>query len=57
MQSFGDDAEAIRDFGLEVVSDMCARLLAGGAPGLHFYTMNRADLVGAIWQRAGLAAR
>ncbi len=57
MQSFGDDAEAIRDFGLDVVSDLCSRLLAGGAPGLHFYTMNRADLVGAIWQRAGLAAR
>ena len=54
MESFGDDAEAIRDFGLDVVSDMCARLLAGGAPGLHFYTMNRADLVGALWERAGL---
>ncbi len=55
MESFGDDAEAIRDFGLDVVSDMCARLIAGGAPGLHFYSMNRADLIGEIWVRAGLA--
>jgi methylenetetrahydrofolate reductase (NADPH) len=54
MESFGDDAQAIREFGLDVVSDMCTRLLAGGAPGLHFYTMNRADLVSEIWRRAGL---
>jgi methylenetetrahydrofolate reductase (NADPH) len=54
MESFRDDVQAIREFGLDVVSDMCARLLAGGAPGLHFYTMNRADLVSAIWGRLGL---
>jgi len=54
MESFGDDTEAIRDFGLDVVSEMCARLLAGGAPGLHFYTMNRSDLASEIWRRAGL---
>jgi methylenetetrahydrofolate reductase (NADPH) len=42
MQSFGDDTAAIRAFGLEVVTDLCQRLLRGGAPGLHFYTMNQA---------------
>jgi methylenetetrahydrofolate reductase (NADPH) len=42
MQSFGDDTAAIRAFGLEVVTDLCQRLQRGGAPGLHFYTMNQA---------------
>ena len=42
LESFGDDREAIQAFGLEVVSDLCQRLLDGGAPGLHFYTMNQA---------------
>lgn len=42
LQSLGDDAAAIRAFGLEVVTDLCQRLLRGGAPGLHFYTMNQA---------------
>lgn len=42
LQSFGDDKEAIREFGLEVVSNMCKRLLAEGVEGLHFYTMNTA---------------
>jgi methylenetetrahydrofolate reductase (NADPH) len=42
MQSFGDDTAAIRAFGLEVVAELCQRLLRGGAPGLHFYTMNQA---------------
>ena len=42
LESFGDDREAIQAFGLEVVSKLCQRLLDGGAPGLHFYTMNQA---------------
>lgn len=41
LQSFGDDREAIRDFGLDVVAALCERLVAGGAPGLHFYTLNQ----------------
>jgi len=56
MQSFGDDADAIREYGLDVVSALCERLLAGGAPGLHFYTMNRAELALEIWRRLGLRA-
>ena len=41
LESFGDDKDAVQAFGLEVVSDLCQRLLDGGAPGLHFYTMNQ----------------
>ncbi len=42
MQAFGDDAESVRAFGAEVVAQLCERLVAGGAPGLHFYTLNLA---------------
>ncbi|MDP1774363.1 MAG: methylenetetrahydrofolate reductase [NAD(P)H] [Methylobacter sp.] len=42
LESFGDDRESVQAFGLDVVSDLCQRLLEGGAPGLHFYTMNQA---------------
>ena len=41
LESFRDDTASIRSFGLDVVTDLCDRLLAGGAPGLHFYTLNR----------------
>jgi methylenetetrahydrofolate reductase (NADPH) len=41
LESFGDDRESIQAFGLDVVSNLCRRLLEGGAPGLHFYTMNQ----------------
>jgi methylenetetrahydrofolate reductase (NADH) len=54
MQGYGDDAASIRAFGLDVVTELCRRLLAQGAPGLHFYTMNRADLSTELWQRLGL---
>ncbi len=55
LQSFGDDRAAIRSFGLDVVTDLCQRLLDGGAPGLHFYTLNQAGAVSTIWQRLGLS--
>jgi len=42
LQSFGDDTASIRSFGLDVVTQLCEQLMAGGAPGLHFYTMNQA---------------
>ena len=51
LASYGDDSESIRAFGLDVVSQMCERLLAGGAPGLHFYSLNQAAPTLAIWRR------
>lgn len=42
MQAYGDDADAVRALGAEVVAQLCRRLLEGGAPALHFYTLNRA---------------
>ena len=50
-ESFGDDTESVRAFGLDAVTDLCERLLAGGAPGLHFYSMNSASLTTEIWGR------
>ena len=41
LEGYGDDINSIQKFGLEVVTKLCERLLAGGAPGLHFYTLNR----------------
>ena len=54
LQGYGDDLKGIRAFGLEVVSNLCRRLLEGGAPGLHFYTMNQAGPTLRIWQNLGL---
>ena len=42
LQSFGDDTKSIKAFGQDVVADLCRRLVQGGAPGIHFYTMNQA---------------
>ena len=55
LQSFGDDIASIKAFGLEVVSDLCEQLRNGGAPGLHFYTMNQSAAVQAICRHLGLA--
>lgn len=41
LEAFGDDIDSIKEFGTDVVSRLCQRLLDGGAPGLHFYTMNQ----------------
>lgn len=54
LESYGDDLIAIRAYGLDVVADLCRRLLDAGAPGLHFYTMNRAGPTLAICERLGL---
>ena len=54
MEGFGDDTASVREFGLDVVTRLCADLLARGAPGLHFYTLNQASLSTIIWQRLGL---
>lgn len=55
-ESYGDDAASIRAFGLDVVTNLCERLLARGAPGLHFYTLNQAGLTTEIVRRLGFAA-
>ena len=54
LESFGDDTASIKAFGLDVVTELCDRLLRQGAPGLHFYTLNQAGPATTIWQRLGL---
>lgn len=51
LASYGDDQASIKAFGLDVVTGLCERLLAGGAPGLHFYSLNQANATTEIWQR------
>jgi methylenetetrahydrofolate reductase (NADPH) len=51
MQAHGDDAASVRALGAEVVAQLCRRLLEGGAPGLHFYTLNRARATQAVLQQ------
>ncbi len=55
LEAYGEDKASLRAFGLDVVTDLCARLLGAGAPGLHFYTMNQAAATLAVWERLGLA--
>ena len=52
---YGDDRASIVAFGRDVVADLCCRLLAGGAPGLHFYTLNQADASLGVLERVGAA--
>jgi len=52
-ESYGDDADSIRAFGLDIVTELCERLLKGGAPGLHFYSMNQSALTTEICRRLG----
>ena len=52
--SFGDDTASIKAFGLDVVTDLCEQLRAGGAPGLHFYSMNQSVATLEICKRLGL---
>ena len=54
LEAYGDDLESIQAFGEQVVSEMCERLLQGGAPGLHFYTLNQAEPSLAIWHNLKL---
>ena len=55
-ESYGDDAASIRAYGLDVVTQLCQRLIKAGAPGLHFYTLNQAGLTTEIVNRLGLKA-
>jgi methylenetetrahydrofolate reductase (NADPH) len=54
LEGFGDDTASIKAFGMDVVTDLCDKLLDGGAPGLHIYTMNQAGPSSTLWQRLGL---
>ena len=54
LESYGDNNTSVQAFGLDVVTQLCERLLAGGAPGLHFYTLNQAAPSLEIWKRLGL---
>ena len=56
LEALGDDRNAIRSFGEEVVTEICRVLLDAGAPGLHFYTMNQAGPTTAIWNNLGLSS-
>ena len=54
LEAFGEDLDSIRAFGLDVTTELCDRLLQAGAPGLHFYTLNRAGPVCTVWERLSL---
>ena len=51
LQSYGDDTDSIKAFGLDVVSDLCEQLINGGVPAIHFYTMNQSAATLAVLQR------
>ena len=53
MEGYGDDVESVQAFGRDVVTQLCEKLIAGGAPALHFYTLNHADASVEILKRLG----
>ena len=56
LEDFGDDMESLRAFGLDVTTKLCQQLLEGGAPGLHFYSMNQSEPSMAIWEALQLSS-
>lgn len=54
LEGFGDDLDSLRAFGLDVTIQLCEKLLAAGAPGLHFYSMNRTEPTRTVWKQLGL---
>jgi methylenetetrahydrofolate reductase (NADPH) len=54
LDDYGDDIASLRALGLDVVTDLCEKLMAGGAPGLHFYTLNQSGIISNIAERLGL---
>ncbi|TDP62204.1 methylenetetrahydrofolate reductase [NAD(P)H] [Roseateles toxinivorans] len=57
MEGFMDDSASIRAFGLDVMTRVCERLIAGGAPGIHFYTLNQSALTLELCKRLGLGTK
>lgn len=55
LDGFGDDVTGLRAFGLDVVTELCEKLLTGGAPGLHFYSMNLSGSVTKLWHNLSLS--
>ncbi|MBV1930847.1 MAG: methylenetetrahydrofolate reductase [NAD(P)H] [Porticoccaceae bacterium] len=56
LTQYGDDLESVKQFGIEAVSKLCEQLIAGGAPGLHFYTMNQVEPIATILNNLGRPA-
>ena len=56
LEQYGDDLQSQAEFGVEVVTHLCEQLLAGGAPGLHFYTMNQIEPTRTIWTNLNLGS-
>jgi len=56
LEGYGDDIDSIKDFGLDVTTELCQKLLDSGAPGLHFYSMNQTEPTLTIWDRLGLGS-
>ncbi|MCP4041709.1 MAG: methylenetetrahydrofolate reductase [NAD(P)H], partial [Gammaproteobacteria bacterium] len=54
LEGFGEDLDSIRAFGVDVITGMCRVLLDAGAPGLHFYTMNKSEPTVEIWKNLGI---
>ena len=54
LEAYGDDTQSIQRFGEQVITEMCEQLLQGGAPGLHFYTLNQAEASPAVWKNLKL---
>jgi methylenetetrahydrofolate reductase (NADPH) len=57
LQAYGNDTESVTAFGVDYVSHLSESLLAGGCPGIHFYTMNQVDPTRVIWNNLGLSDR
>ena len=54
LSAYGDDSASLQAFGVDFITQMCEHLLAGGAPGLHFYSMNSVDPVSTLWHNLGI---